>query len=332
MVTNDTDGLLRELKRAGLSEPAIRAAWPSWWTEEMSSSTSARTELRFALARKLGLAPKPLLGERVEFVWKDKARFKHLSTESPSDLSVMSSFAFAAGRIIAGHTSTGNRLRGIPAEELRQSILKSSQFVDLQSLVSTCWALGVAVVHLRVFPLSTKSMHAMVVEEGDAGVVMLGRDASYPAPTAFTLAHEMGHLALGHLRNDAVLVDIEDPAHAQQNDDEEREADRFALTLLTGSADPDIVPSVQDYNAPTLASAVLKAGFLYRIEPGTLALCVGYREKNWPVVMSALSFVYAEKMQVWRFINRVAETQMDWSGSRDDENEFLQKLLDLKDA
>lgn len=62
-------------------------------------------------------------------------------------------------------------LRGTPgaptkmaeAEQLRGAILAGSRFVDLASLIATCWALHVPVIHLRVFPLEAKSMHAMVV-------------------------------------------------------------------------------------------------------------------------------------------------------------------------
>lgn len=74
----EASALRRRLRQAGLSDPAINAAWPAWWSDAATVSRSARVELRFALARNLGLSPKSLLGDRVEFVWKDEARFKHL--------------------------------------------------------------------------------------------------------------------------------------------------------------------------------------------------------------------------------------------------------------
>lgn len=75
----DSKALVKELKDAGLSDHAINAAWPTWWDDAAASSPSARAELRFALSRKLGLSPQSLLGERVEFVWQDEARFKNLT-------------------------------------------------------------------------------------------------------------------------------------------------------------------------------------------------------------------------------------------------------------
>ena len=58
--------LKRRLQDVGLSGPAINAAWPRWWSEAAEASSSARAELRFSLARKLGLDPSSLLDESAE--------------------------------------------------------------------------------------------------------------------------------------------------------------------------------------------------------------------------------------------------------------------------
>lgn len=319
--------LRSELRRAGLSASAIDAAWPAWWNDDLSESPSARAELRFALARNLGLAPKPLLGERVEFVWKDKARFKHLGAETEADTQILSSFAMSVGRLLTRAAPAGQGFAGISAEALRSSMLKSSEYVDLRALVAACWALGVPVVHLRVFPLAVKAMHAMVTGVGDVGAIMLGRDASYPALLAFTLAHEIGHLALQHVGSGTALVDVEDPAQVKDRDQEEEEADAYALTLLTGSPKPDITTSFDRYNAPTLAAAAINAGPSHRIEPGTLALCVGHLQGNWPVVMAALGMIYPRPVPVWKALNSTAVAEMNWDALFEDDRDFLYALL-----
>lgn len=332
MADNDSNQLRKELRRAGLSPAAIDAAWPAWWQDDLSQSPSARAELRFALARKLGLAPKPLLGERVEFVWKDKAKFKHLGTESDSEREVLSSFGMSVGRLLTRAAPAGRGFANIAAEDLRASILRSNEYVDLRNLTQTCWALGVPVVHLRVFPLVVKAMHAMVIGEGDVGAIMLGRDASYPALLAFTLAHEIGHLALGHVAPGSALVDVEDPVKAKEVDDEERAADRYALTLLTGSPQPEITTEMARYNHVMLAASVAQAGPKHRIEPGTLALCVGHLQHNWPVVMSALGRVYGEPVPIWKAINSLARGEIDWSALVEDDQNFIEAILKLGDV
>lgn len=320
------NGLIKSLRRAGISRAAINAAWPSWWNDEAAESISGRAELRFALARRLGLEAQPLLGERVEFIWNDEARFKHLSTEGQTERSVLTSFGIAIGRLLLRATPDVD-IEVRDAAELRAAILAAHQYVDLQSLITTCWALGIPVIHLRVFPLEAKSMHAMVVTIDGRFAILLGRDASYPAPIAFTLAHELGHILLRHLEGASALVDLEDPATAADGDAEESEADAFALTLLTGSPEPDIQTNVDTFNAPALAAAVLDAGPRYRVEPGTLALCLAYRRNAWPTANAALQFIYAESKPVWRELNGIADLELDWDSLGDEAAHYLRNVM-----
>lgn len=304
----------------------IKAAWPSWWRDEADASPSGRAELRFALARRLGLQPKPLLGERVEFIWNDEARFKHLSAENEAQKAALTSFGMSVGRLLLRATPAPTT-EIVPASTLRDAILAGSSFVDLSSLVATFWALRIPVIHLRVFPLEFKAMHAMVVRIDGRFAVLLGRDARYPAPVAFTMAHELGHVMLGHLADAPALVDLEDPVLARDGDDQEDEADRFALTLLTGSSEPDIQTNFERFNAPTLAAAVLDAAALYAVEPGTLALCLAHRRNAWPVAISALSYIYDEQKPVWREVNSIADSELDWEALGDEPARYLHNVM-----
>ncbi len=325
-MAGDDENLIERLRKAGLSRAAIRAAWPSWWSEEAGKTPSGRAELRFALARRLGLEPKPLLGERVEFVWNDEARFKHLSTQDDVQRAALTSFGMSVGRLLLRATPSEPR-EPVGAEELRNAILAGSPFVDLGSLISTCWALRIPVIHLRVFPLEAKSMHAMVVGVDGRFAILLGRDAAYPAPVAFTLAHELGHVMMGHLANAPALIDLEDPALARDGDEQEEEADRFALTLLTGSPEPDIRTNIDHFNAPTLAAAVLRAAVEYAVEPGTLALCLAHGRGLWPVAMSALGFIYGERKPAWREVNGIADGELDWDLLGDEAAHYLRNVM-----
>ena len=332
MATND-DTLMDELRRAGFSRAAIRAALPSWWSEDAAKSPSGRSELRFALARRLGLSPKPLLGERVEFIWNDEARFKHLSTEDASQRAALTSFGMSIGRLLLRASPKDDAATTVvDAEALREAILAGRQFVDLNALLSTCWALGIPVIHLRVFALETKSMHAMVVRIDGRFAILLGRDASYPAPIAFALAHEIGHIMLGHLTGVPALVDLEDPATARDADAEEKQANRFALTLLTGSPEPEITTSLDHFNAPTLADAVLKAAPRYGVEPGTLALCLAYRRNMWSVAVSSLRFIYGERKPTWREVNGIADMNLAWDELGDEAGHYLRAIMTGEDG
>ena len=235
---DNAERLVRQLRNAGLSPAAIDAAWPTWWSDELASEPSGRAELRFALARRLGISPKSLSGERVEFIWTGQAKFKNGPPPGTDAGSVLTSFGISIARSLTAAAPPLADLEGQTALDLRRLIMQDRPMVDLEGILSFCWAVGIPVVHLRVFPLQSQSMHAMAVAVGVRPAVFLARNSSYPAPTAFTLAHELGHIVLGHVAPSSALVELEDPASAATSDDQELAANRFALSLLTAHEQP----------------------------------------------------------------------------------------------
>ena len=99
------------------------------------------------------------------------------------------------------------------ARDIRDAILENAQFVHAEALLAFAWGVGIPVLQLRIFPLSQKRMHAMTAAVGGRAAVLMARDSSYLAPMTFTLAHEIGHVMLGHLTGATAVVDLEDPLH-----------------------------------------------------------------------------------------------------------------------
>jgi hypothetical protein len=326
----DANSLRNELHAAGLSGAAVDAAWPNWWSDEAEASISARTELRLAVARNLGLAPKALVGERVDFVWRDRARFKHLGAEDDLPVAALNSFGVSVGRSLIEATVREGDLVGLSAGDLR-AVLLDMGTPDLPGLLTVCWAFGVPVAHLRVWPLPRKAMHAMVVGQRGRHAIMFCREASYPAIVAFTLAHEIGHIALGHVPADDILIEAEDPAGAADHDEEEMAADRYALEVLLGDPDPDITLNFDTFNHAMLADVVLRAGPEYGIDPGTLALAVAYRRNAWPVAMAAMRLIQPEPMVVSDLVNKVARSQLDLDRLGSDSAAFIGRTLGFPD-
>ena len=318
------------LKAIGLSDSAIDAAWPDWWSDEADPSSSARLELRFSVARKLGLDARSVLDEDgvPRFVWKDEARFKHLSGESELECAAISSFGRSIGALLTAGSNVGQfALIGTAAAALRSAVLSSQPYVRLVDLLSLSWSAGIPVAHLRVFPAVRKRMAAMAVAVGERRAILLAKDSMYPPHIAFYLGHELGHVALGHIRTDTAIVDMEaDVLSASSEDAEEAEADRFALELLTGRGDLQLVPA-GSYNAPGLAQTALRVSSDLHIEPGTLALCFGYSTGNWAVANSAMHFIYDQARPVWNEVNRVTMTQLDTEELPSDARSYLAAVL-----
>jgi hypothetical protein len=327
---SDARQLRLRLNRSGLTDAIIDAAWPSWWREDADVSSSARLELRFSLARKLGLDPSSLLDENDEprFIWRDEARFKNLTTENDQERAVLASFGAALGQVLNAATHENRNITGVSASDLRSDLLRGRPFVALHDLLSLSWSVGVPVVHLQVFPLPRKGMAAMTVRTGQQSAILLGKDSNYPAPVAFHLAHELGHIALGHTETGRVLVDFErDGLHRPGDDEEELQSDAYALELLTGEPRPQVLPSQDSYSAKELARVALGSASTLQIEPGTLALCFGYSTDDWATANAALRQIYSEAKPVWLEINRVAEAQLDLGSLPDELADFILAVL-----
>jgi hypothetical protein len=328
-LADDGKKLRRSLQKLGLSDPAISAAWPGWWSDDAENSASARAELRFSLARKLGLDPRSLLDDQEpQFVWRDEGKFKRLSAESAAERAAISSYGASLARVLIDGAGAGYSIEGLTAKQLRDSILGTQRFVRLVDLLGLCWGLGVPVIHLRVFPLSAKRMCAMTARADSRYAILLGKDADYPAPIAYYLAHEIGHAALGHLRDNPTLVDLEDPLEGSRDaDDEEVAADRYALELLTGTPEPAVESTARRFTARQLAESVVRTSDSVRIEPGTLALCFGHTTGQWPKTYAAMRRIYANKQPAWLEVNRVAARQLNWAEISSEMEPFLRAVM-----
>lgn len=327
------DQLRKRLKQFGLADAAITAAWPRWWSQEADASRSAQAELRFGIARRLGLDPVSLLGDEDEprFLWRQEARFKHLSAEDEREQAGIASFGRALATAIAPSApESGGDLAGYEAGELRQELLaRGLQFIGLDTLLALSWGVGVPVVHLRVFPWPQKRMAAMTVRVNERSFILLGKDASYPPWIAFYLAHELGHVALAHVEPGHAIVDLDIGEKIAASDQEEADADTWALELITGRPKLEVTSADENRSAAELARIALGAAGELRIEPGTLALAFGYTTGEWPLVNGALKRIYDQPGEVWRIINAYARDQLNLEQAPGDAADFVGEVLGL---
>jgi hypothetical protein len=322
----------RRLKQLGLSESAISAAWPEWWSEAADASASAQAELRFTVARKLGLDPRSLVDDaEPRFTWDESVKYKNF-TGVPGDRPAIASFGTAlANLLLAATPSSTASILGISAQELRAALLAQGRpFVELRDLMALAWGLGSPVIHLRVYPLAAKRMCAMSAMIHDRFAILLARDAAYPAPIAFHLAHEIAHVALGHVRDGSAIIDMTDPTDASdagQVDSEEAAADAYALELLTGQAKPQIVVQGPGRSARELAREAVIAGAKHHIEPGTLALCAGFVSHDWQLAHAALHYIYSGAQSVWEQINGFALRQLQLDRLPEESASYVRAVL-----
>lgn len=330
MATKAKDFRDQLARSTGLTDSAINAAWPEWWSDAADASPSAQAELRFSLARTLGLDPRSLLDNKEpSFFWDDSAKFKNFRGNSNHEQAAITAFGTSVGRILVKGNPDYADVGRLDAARIRKDIINAAPFVRLQDLLSLSWGIGIPVIHLKVYPLAAKRMCAMAIRSGERFAILLAKDANYPAMSAFHLAHEIGHIMLGHVGENSALIDMEEPGtgHNEQADQEEEEADRFALELLTGDPEFHIAKEGRGHNGRELANEALRISGERAIEPGTIALCYAYATQEWAVAQAAMEHIYDQSIPAWFATNKIAGSQLNWDVLSDENASFLQAVM-----
>jgi transcriptional regulator with XRE-family HTH domain/Zn-dependent peptidase ImmA (M78 family) len=167
-------------------------------------------------------------GRTPEFALQGAVAFKTTRKgEDPSSLP-----AAHLGQTIADITRKcfqGGAFHGLPTDPatVHRQTQDAHGRVTLRSLTQWLWQQGVPVV-----PLAGRGGFAAAVwNSRRPPVIVIKETRELAVFWLFDLAHEVAHLALGHV-GDSGIVDVESPAPYAGADQSEKAADEFALALL----------------------------------------------------------------------------------------------------
>lgn len=307
---------------AGLSQELVSAALPDWWTQDESASSSAKTMVSLLLARRLSLDPETLLDDNVPvgFLHTGPTKFKHMRLADGGRKQALVAFAQGVSRILFSATSV---MSAIPVPEnpleLRDAIMSGGRpFVSFGDVLAACWSLGVPVLHLRLFPAQTKGVTAIAVRLAGRHAILVARESGYEAQYMFHVAHELGHIALGHLKNTVAIVDADplDPENSVDeliHDDEECAADEYAQTLLSGVPNFSVERAnnnAQFGTARELADVAARTGAQLGIDPSHIVLSFAYSSNSWGMAMAALKHLPQQTEKPGTLTNRVLWQQL----------------------
>jgi transcriptional regulator with XRE-family HTH domain len=151
-----------------------------------------------------------------------KARDRERAKSSP-----LVRLAQAVSEIAAESYKTPVKALPQDPSAIREQIGPVEGTISLQALVKWSWEMGIMVIPTP----GTKGVFSGAAwNVGERPVAVLSSTQASPAFWLFDLAHELGHLALGHPLSQGV-VDVDKPGEAT-DDAHEEAADRFALDLL----------------------------------------------------------------------------------------------------
>ena len=187
----------------------------------------------------------------------------------------------------------------LTASIVRRTILDNgAKWVGFEELLAYCWSNGIPVIQLNKLPKG-KKMDGMVAQLKERPVIIIASGRKQPAWHLFIVAHELGHLACGHLSAGEASVDA-DVSLDSAGSKEEEQANKFAARLLAGTTAP--VGPRTARNGPSLARDAKSTGELRSIDPGFIALSYGKRHDVYPLASAALNELYpgAEASNVYK--------------------------------
>jgi len=272
---------------------------PSWWDDQIASSPDGMWELVLGIAKSLSLDAIALSkGELFPKGAVANISYKRNALVNPQDFQASTLIASSISNAII--SSIKVPYQALPknvwelSEEIR-AIGKGS--IDFDALLNYCWRKGVPVIALSNLPFGLKKMDGAALKVGDRPVIILAKKNNSKSWLSFILAHELGHIALGHLENNSSIVDIalqQESTFDSDNtgDSMELEADKFALNILGGPLAQETQERWGDFDsAITLATNARAAANLLGCSAGHLILRYAFRTKRWPEAASALKFL-----------------------------------------
>ncbi len=252
-------------------------------------------------------------------------RSVNLADKAPSEAAL--SFCATIARLIASTLPPSSPLPKT-GSEIREEIIRGGEaFVSLAALTKYCWRQNIAVVQITTLPGKSKGMDAMAMRVRGRDIIIVTHKAQKQpeAWLSFLIAHELGHIALGHVAENEALADDVD----HDGDDIESAANMFAQQVLAGSDFNSLFKRL-DFTPTQLKSWAKKCALEARVDPGHVILRYGRECNNYPLAMKAWSGM--RTVSASTKINDIALNAIDLSDIGDDSGDMLRSVLALSNA
>ncbi|WP_322563078.1 hypothetical protein [Rhodoferax sp.] len=295
-------------------------ALPTWWDDEIAQTKSGlqQAQMYFARAFHIDLVSLAKTSGPVQFE-ETQRKFKLSRNVTERDVSVSAHFATAIANLAL--VGVGTQQTTVPKDpvELRAAILQKHSCVSLWALLAWCAEANIPVLHIHKLP--GKKMTGLVVREDGRFAVVLSKKGT-PAHLLFHLAHELGHIANGHLQGNGFVVD-EKISGADAGDADEKEADAYAIRLLNGqevSYGPGASSNIRSGIA--LYRAALAKAQQEHIDVGHIILNYGKSQQNFLLANAALKSIPGESDGI-KMVNSAFFQSLDTGKLSDDQFELL---------
>jgi IrrE N-terminal-like domain len=329
MPTDTLKALFKRLSDAQFEKSYVtEVLLPTWWDDRIASTDAGLYEAMNHIATRLGVSVGELRGPNPPNLTPvTGVRYKLTKGKSSADVTIATRLALQVAR--AAVAGANQPILPIPAAELLRASLLSPVGVGFVTLLDWCWSAGIVVLHVSRFPDKARKPQAFAAVVHGRPVIILCDRWQRPAWLLFHLAHELGHLALGHVKDGEVLVD--DEIDANSTEDQEAAANAYALLLLTGDARWQATskhwPTVR-----ALAAAALVYGKYAQIDPGHVVLnfarSMSKREgKNFHVVATEALELLEGHVDALEILRTRASEELSWEDIAESSRDFIEQMM-----
>lgn len=320
--------LLARLRAAGYNNrDLLKAVVPEWWSKDADEEPDAGVQLRVILARRLGLDIQAIIEDDVIRPEAPSGMcFKRSASQQQMPSNETLAFCATLARAAAAAIPPSLTIPANPHQLRREIIDGGEPFISLAALLKYCWLKSIAVMHVTTVPGARKGMDALVYRADKRNIIIVTKAArNYPpAWLSFLIAHELGHIALGHVQENDIYADECQPDRTGHNDEDA--ANEYASTVLAG----DYTASQHQFPSPEqLINWAYSEGRQAKIDPGHLVLHYAHTHDQ--------NFAFA--LKAWKkrptptsydhVVNEMALSRIDTDVLGDSMGELIENVLQL---
>lgn len=311
----------QKLSKIGLKKGMVKTYLPDWWEDSIATTEVGFQESLWLIANTFHIDFKTLnlsvSGSSNPQYRLPNHQFKHSVNLDQDKLKPAVAVAMLAAKITLNTFEKPLAdLSSLSAENIREKLLSDgNQWIDFKVLVQYCWNIGIPVIFIKKIP--SPKMDGLALMQNDRPVIVLTKNDDYGI-LVFHLAHELGHIILGHVKENGMVIDKK--IVKDEEDDLEIQANAFALEVLTGKAN-------RKYTAGKISPKVLAESTLNKakedsIDPLHIILNYGYSNNNYGFAKQVLQLL-VKKLEITQTDQDVAQQfftdNIDLDSINDDE-------------
>ncbi len=299
MAVQNAKAVYEKLKELGLTRAQVRKVLPAWWSPDAEKHPDGIAELCLLISRRLSLDFTALMnGEIRQKLAATAVAYKHRADATAESLRPATCIAVSLAEAVVAAMPKPYRPIASTADSFATLARDTgSGVIGLVSLIDACWSLGIPVIPLPNLPVGIRKMDGAVLKISNRPAIIVSKRKTSRAWLGFILAHEIGHIARGHLDLAGSIVDVALQEQAtyeaeSSKDSQEREADEFALSLLGGEPVDDLVSQWPRWaSSVDLAVRARESSRALGVESGHLVLRYAFKTKRWPDAIAALRYL-----------------------------------------